>query len=142
MSAHLSFLFVPDAKRLEWLIDMSIIKSFSVGNGDMFYIEHNSDNFTIIDCCYETEDQREVNFEEIRKISKSKGITRFISTHPDEDHIKGLPELDKKIGILNFYVVKNSAVKDVNTENFIKYCALRDDKKRPSMFSKGALENG
>ncbi|CAM4346215.1 hypothetical protein COEX109129_19890 [Corallococcus exiguus] len=29
---------------------MSIIKSFSVGNGDMFYIKHNSDNFTIIDC--------------------------------------------------------------------------------------------
>ena len=109
---------------------MSIIKSFSVGNGDMFYIEHNSDNFTIIDCCYDTEDQREVNFEEIRKISKSKGITRFISTHPDEDHIKGLPELDKKIEILNFYVVKNSAVKDVNTDNFKKYCALRDDEKK------------
>lgn len=29
---------------------MSVIKSFSVGNGDMFYIKHNSDNFTIIDC--------------------------------------------------------------------------------------------
>ena len=30
---------------------MSLIKSFSVGNGDMFYINHNSDNFTTIDCC-------------------------------------------------------------------------------------------
>ena len=29
---------------------MSIIKSFSVGEGDMFYIQHNSDNFTVIDC--------------------------------------------------------------------------------------------
>jgi len=29
---------------------MSIIKSFAVGNGDMFYIKHNSDNFSIIDC--------------------------------------------------------------------------------------------
>ena len=29
---------------------MSIIKSFSVGEGDMFYIDHNSDNFSIIDC--------------------------------------------------------------------------------------------
>ena len=29
---------------------MSIIKSFAVGEGDMFYIEHNSDNFTVIDC--------------------------------------------------------------------------------------------
>lgn len=29
---------------------MSIIKTLSVGNGDMFYIKHGSDNFTIIDC--------------------------------------------------------------------------------------------
>ena len=28
MSAHLSFLFVPDAKRLEWLIDMENNASF------------------------------------------------------------------------------------------------------------------
>ena len=27
---------------------MSIVKSFSVGDGDMFYIDHNSDNFTTI----------------------------------------------------------------------------------------------
>ena len=26
---------------------MSVIKSFSVGNGDMFYIKHDTDNFTI-----------------------------------------------------------------------------------------------
>ena len=26
-----------------------IIKSFSVGNGDMFYIKHNVDSFSIID---------------------------------------------------------------------------------------------
>lgn len=37
---------------------MSIIKSFSVGNGDMFYIKHNSDNFSIIDCCL-TDDNKE-----------------------------------------------------------------------------------
>ena len=29
---------------------MSIVKSFSVGNGDMFYIKHGVDSFTIIDC--------------------------------------------------------------------------------------------
>jgi hypothetical protein len=27
---------------------MSIVKSFAVRNGDMFYIQHNTDNFTII----------------------------------------------------------------------------------------------
>ena len=36
---------------------MSKIKSFSVGNGDFFYIDHNSDNFTIIDCFYENEEE-------------------------------------------------------------------------------------
>ena len=39
---------------------MSIIKSFSVCDdngeaGDMFYIKHNSSNFTIIDCCLNCE---------------------------------------------------------------------------------------
>ena len=29
---------------------MPVIKSISVGNGDMFYIKHSSDNFSIIDC--------------------------------------------------------------------------------------------
>ena len=29
---------------------MSTVKSYSVSNGDMFYINHNADSFTIIDC--------------------------------------------------------------------------------------------
>ena len=40
--------------------DMSVIKSFSVGNGDLFYINHGSDNFTIIDCCYRDDNQRDL----------------------------------------------------------------------------------
>ena len=65
---------------------MSIIKSFSVGEGDMFYIDHNSDNFSIIDCCMD-DSNKEVITQEIRDKSSKKGIVRFISTHPDEDHI-------------------------------------------------------
>lgn len=38
---------------------MSVVKSFYVGNGNMFYIDHNSDNFTTIGCCYENEDSRD-----------------------------------------------------------------------------------
>ena len=37
--------------------ELSIVKSFSVGEGDMFYIKHGSSNFTIIDC-YLTEDKK------------------------------------------------------------------------------------
>lgn len=105
---------------------MAIVKSLSVGNGDMFYIRHNSDNFTIIDCCLSSEREEEI-VAEILKQSAHKGITRFISTHPDEDHFHGLAYLDDQIGISNFYCVENKAIKDVVTESFERYCQLRDD---------------
>lgn len=108
---------------------MSIIKSFSVGNGDMFYINHNTDNFTIIDCCYDDEDEKNKIFKEIREKANQKGMRRFISTHPDDDHIKGLKELEETIGVWNFYCVKNKATKEEETDDFNKYCELRDGDK-------------
>jgi hypothetical protein len=39
---------------------MSIIKSISVGNGDMFYIKHESSNFTIIDCYLDDENKKKL----------------------------------------------------------------------------------
>lgn len=105
---------------------MSIIKSFSVGDGDMFYICHNSDNFTIIDCCYDNEDEKKSIFKEVKEMANSKGMRRFISTHPDDDHIKGLNELENTIGVWNFYCVENEATKEDETDDFKKYCELRD----------------
>ncbi len=104
---------------------MSIIKSFSVGNGDMFYIFHDSDNFSIIDCCL-NDDNRDKILKEISSLSNKKGIIRFISTHPDEDHIGGLEYLDERVGIINFYVVGNGATKADETGSFKRYCKLRD----------------
>lgn len=115
---------------------MSIIKSFSVGNGDMFYIKHNSDNFTIIDC-YLTKDNKDNIIEEIKEQSKGKYISRFISTHPDEDHFGGIYWLDDEIPIQNFYVVKNNAIKSEETESFKRYCKLRDDTKKSFYLEKG-----
>lgn len=107
---------------------MSIIKSFSVDNGDMFYINHNSDNFTIIDCnLSELNEEKIVN--ELIKESSKKDIVRFISTHPDEDHICGLSYIESKLGIRNFYCVQNQATKETETKDFKKYCELRDSKK-------------
>lgn len=107
---------------------MSIVKSLSVGNGDMFYIDHNSDNFTTIDCCYSDDKNKEKNFNEIKNLASKKGICRFISTHPDDDHIKGISDFCNIVGINNFYCVKNEATKPDDSEHFKKYCELRDSK--------------
>lgn len=107
---------------------MSIVKSFSVGDGDMFYIKHGSDNFTIIDCCME-EAYREEIVSELKRESTGKSIVRFISTHPDDDHIHGLEYLDDKMKLLNFYCVRNEATKKDRTDDFDRYCSLRDSDK-------------
>ncbi len=105
---------------------MSIVKSFSVGNGDLFYISHGSDNFTIIDCNLpDTLSNHDNILEELEDEKKKKGISRFISTHPDEDHISGI----EKLVIENFYCVKNEATKKDKTESFKAYCKLRDSEK-------------
>jgi beta-lactamase superfamily II metal-dependent hydrolase len=93
----------------------------------MFYIRHNSDNFTIIDC--NLADRAGGILAELKTQSADKGITRFISTHPDQDHLSGLVELDDVLPIRNFYCVANSATKDVPTGDFDRYCDLRDSSK-------------
>ncbi|MCP5534779.1 MAG: hypothetical protein H7A51_00920 [Akkermansiaceae bacterium] len=109
---------------------MSTVKSYSVGNGDTFYIEHNSDNFTIIDCNLRSADENiDRILDELAALSGKKGITRFISTHPDDDHIHGLESLDERIGILNFYCVANEATKPFQDEHFDFYKSLRDSTK-------------
>jgi beta-lactamase superfamily II metal-dependent hydrolase len=113
---------------------MSIVKSLSVGDGDMFYIKHGSDNFTIIDCCME-EAYREEIVSELKRESADKSIVRFISTHPDDDHIHGLEYLDDKMKLLNFYCVRNEATKEESTDDFDRYCSLRDSDKAFYLFA-------
>lgn len=103
---------------------MSIIKSFSVGNGDMFYIKHGTDNFTIIDCNL-IEEVKDNILEELDKQRKGKNIQRFITTHPDDDHIHGLKDLNEHIKIINFYCVNNNISSD-GSPDFDEYCKLRD----------------
>ncbi len=115
---------------------MSIIKSLAVGNGDMFYIRHNSDNFTIIDCNLNAE-SADGRIAELKQQSHSKGITRFLSTHPDQDHFGGIELLDAEMPISNFYVVRNQATKADETTSFKHYCTLRDDTKKAYYIQKG-----
>lgn len=92
----------------------------------MFYIKHNSDNFTIIDCNLTDENKGEI-IAELKRESAGKGITRFICTHPDKDHFGGIEFLDDEMDIRNFYVVKNQAIKDNDSDSFTRYCELRDN---------------
>ena len=112
---------------------MSVIKSFSVGNGDMCYIRHGTANFTVIDCCLPDDRSNEI-LDEIEE--KQKGtvagpgrIKRFISTHPDQDHISGLERFDDRFGYVNFYAVKNKATKSDETADFKRYKKLRGGEK-------------
>ena len=107
---------------------MSKVKSLSVGNGDMFYIKHVSDNFSTIDCCL-SYDNRDLIIKELIEESKNKNIKRFISTHPDLDHVQQLDYLDDKMPIVNFYCVKNETTKKDETVGFKRYCSLRDGDK-------------
>ena len=102
----------------------------------MFYIKHGSSNFTIIDCNMD-DTNKETITDEIISESSEKDIKRFISTHPDEDHIHGLQYLDDKIGIVNFYCVANEATKDDETEDFKRYKELRDSEKKAFYIYRG-----
>ena len=94
---------------------MSIVKSYSFPDGeirgDMYYIKHGTNNFTVIDCYLKDGNDKNARKEEIVAEIKneSSGRTcRFISTHPDNDHIAGIDYLDDNWEILNFYAVENS----------------------------------
>lgn len=103
----------------------------------MFYIRHGSDNFTIIDCNLPEEREGGI-LAELSAESKSKGITRVISTHPDQDHIAGLVKLDDHISIVNFYCVENQATKSDETADFKRYRKLHDSSKAFYIY-KGAM---
>jgi len=107
---------------------MPVIKSLSVGHGDMFYILHGSDNFTMIDCNLKSDNKDEI-IAELKQVGSGKGMRRFICTHPDEDHFRGIHHLDAAFPVNNFYCVKNQATKDDITDSFLHYCKLRDGDK-------------
>ncbi len=49
----------------------------------------------------------------IKKLNPG-SVFRFISTHPHIDHLSGLDELNTKIGITNFWIIKNSFTQNLN----------------------------
>lgn len=117
---------------------MSIVKSFSFPDGetrgDTFYIQHNSDNFTLIDCYLKDGNdascRKEEIIEEIKHESDGR-ICRFISTHPDNDHILGIADLDAQWKIINFYAVDNKIPANPKDVSLTKYLELLKEKNCP-----------
>lgn len=113
----------------------SIVKSYSFPEGgirgDMYYIKHNSNNFTVIDCFLKDGDGKNARKDEIIKDIKQESggrICRFISTHPDNDHIAGIECLDDLWGITNFYAVENNRPEDKGDVNLTRYHWLLKNK--------------
>lgn len=101
---------------------MSIVKSYSFSDGDirgdMFYILHNSSNFTIIDCNLQGEKKR-INeiLDEVSSLASKQTIHRFILTHPDKDHYSGIEKLFAKLPTENTYAVDNEALSNKTDES-------------------------
>ena len=119
---------------------MITIKSFSVGNGDMFYISQGN-SLTTVDCCLDGGEKQRQIISEIKALSIAKNNTHFISTHPDEDHIHGLADFEKFVGIRNFYCTKNEATETKQTDSFKKYCELRDSNKAHYVYKGYSITN-
>ena len=113
----------------------TFVKSYSFPKGDIrgdtFYIKHGGDSFTVIDCYLLTNSQHASNnrqkeiIDEIIRESEGR-IRRFISTHPDHDHIAGIEELFRRWPTENFYAVKNDIPADKTDESLTKYIELKD----------------
>lgn len=93
----------------------------------MFYINHDSGSFTVINRFFGNENERKDEIlEDIISESSDKNIHRFISTHPGREHIKGIEYLFEKWSTKNFYAVSNKIpVKKINA-SLDKYIELRD----------------
>lgn len=98
--------------------------------GDMFFISHDNDSFTVIDCNLADGREQEI-LDRIYNDSKDKSYKRFISTHPDKDHIFGLEKLIDKIRIpaSNFYAVRNDVPAEKDDASLTKYLRLMKDTK-------------
>lgn len=114
---------------------MSIVKSYSFPEGDirgdMFYIKHGSRNFTVNDCYLKDGDGNNARKDEIIQEIKNESagrVCRFISTHPDNDHIAGIEYLDDSWEITNFYAVDNNHPTDNNDDSLTRYHWLRVNK--------------
>ena len=141
---------------------MSTIHLLNVKNGDCTIFEHSSGRKTMIDICagnIGVESEAIKTFREALSISKPKGnyqmcsnptnpieylkntmrvssLFRFVSTHPDMDHLDGFNQLANEISIENFWDsgarkskpdFEGSPYKEEDWDRYVKFCEGRED---------------
>jgi competence protein ComEC len=111
------------------------IHFLDVGHGDCTIIEHPSGRITVIDL-------NETNYKfcilYIRALLSKRNsniIHRYIQTHPDMDHIRGISKLLSEFDILNFWDTRNTkAISNFTSDNdrldWLAYTDFPEDKKR------------
>ena len=57
----------------------------------------------MIDCNI-ADDRKSEILDEVKNLAEKKDIVRFISTHPDQDHIQGIEYLDE-LGLIRIFIV-------------------------------------
>lgn len=114
----------------------ALVRSWSVGVGDMFYIYDvdSGGKLTVVDCCLTSDRKEEI----VRELKDTEEHFRFISTHPDGDHIGGLSEISTKIRA--FWSVANEITEKNPSDDMKTYCKLRNDKLTISAGSSIALD--
>jgi beta-lactamase superfamily II metal-dependent hydrolase len=106
-----------------------------VGHGDCTIIEHPSGRVTVIDL-------NETNYKScilyIRALLYKRNnniIHRYIQTHPDMDHMRGLSRLLSEFDVLNFWDTRNTKTisgftSDNDRLDWLAYKSFPEDKKR------------
>lgn len=111
------------------------IHFLDVGHGDCTIIEHPSGRITVIDL-NETNYKSCILYIKALLSKRSNNIShRYIQTHPDMDHMRGLSRLLSEFDILNFWDTKNTKTISNFTSNsdrldWLAYTYFPEDKKR------------
>lgn len=115
---------------------MSTIWSFGVGNGDMFAIQHDGGDLTIIDSCLTQYRAHEI-LRKLREVRGNGGVVRLIITHPDEDHIRGIGILFEHFPDMQVFApyCSRPPVKQDPSVSFLIYQQLVRAGKIQSLFS-------
>ena len=123
----------------------------NVGNGDCSIIEHSSGRVSIIDINkgqsnyekvyessgnYNQKENPEHPIDYLEKLLSKRNIFRFILTHPEFDHLRGIKNLFSNFHVYNFWDTENNRQEtkfsiNLDKEDWEFYQKIRNNKENP-----------